>query len=164
MASPSKKKTSLGRRKAKRTAGAALPRDEHQASIHRRTRQAHSQEIAEDYVEVVADLIATEGEARAIDIARRMGVTHVTVTKTVARLQRAGLMTSRPYRSIFLTEKGREMATEARRRHEVVIRFLKAVGVSEENALSDAEGIEHHVSAETLATFERFARSMKARS
>lgn len=137
---------------------APLPRDEHQARIHRRTREAHSLEIAEDYVEVVADLIATQGEARAIDIARRMGVTHVTVTKTVARLQRAGLLTNRPYRSIFLTDKGREMATEARRRHEVVVRFLKAVGVSEENALSDAEGIEHHVSAETLATFERFTR------
>jgi len=148
--------------KTRRSRRPTQPRDEHQASIHRRTRAAHSQEIAEDYVEVVADLIATHGEARAIDIARRMGVTHVTVTKTVARLQRAGLLTSRPYRSIFLTEKGQKMATDSRRRHDVVVRFLKAVGVSEENALSDAEGIEHHVSAETLAQFERFAkRTMK---
>src|SRR5262245_60407541 len=85
-------------RRARRTPA----HDERQASIHRRTRQAHSSEIAEDYVEVIGDLIDTQGEARAIDIARRLGVTHVTVTKTVGRLQRAGLVTSRPYRSIFL--------------------------------------------------------------
>src|SRR5262249_30239304 len=84
-----------GRRSSSRpgaVAPQALPRDDRQASIHRRTRQAHSLEIAEDYVEVVADLIAANGEARAIDIARRLGVTHVTVTKTIARLQRAGLV------------------------------------------------------------------------
>ncbi len=127
-----------------------------EAENHRRTRQAHLSELAEDYVEVIAELIATAGEARAVEIARRLGVTHVTVGKTVARLQRAGLVSSRPYRAIFLTEAGERLAQQVRHRHELVVRFLQVLGVTEEAARTDAEGIEHHVSQETLAAFERF--------
>lgn len=126
------------------------------AEGHRRTRRDHAAETAEDYVEAIADLIETGGEARVVDLARRLGVTHVTVTRTVARLQRDGLVSSRPYRAIFLTDEGRSLATEARRRHEIVHAFLLAVGVDEHTAHADAEGIEHHVSADTLRVFERF--------
>ena len=75
----------------------------------RRTREEHSQEIAQDYVEIIAELIAATGEARVIDLARRLGVTHVTVARTIQRLQRAGLVTSLPYRSIFLTASGSKL-------------------------------------------------------
>ncbi len=105
---------------------------------------------------MIADLIAQTGEARATDIARRLGVTHVTVVKTVARLAREGLVTSRPYRSIFLTEAGQRLAAESRRRHEIVVRFLQRLGVTDATARADAEGIEHHVSQETLTAFERY--------
>src|ERR1035437_7258505 len=81
---------------------------EAQAAIQRRTRSANDAETSQDYLEVIADLIDAVGEARAVDIARRLGVTHVTVVKTVGRLQRNGLVTSRPYRSIFLTDSGRQ--------------------------------------------------------
>jgi DtxR family manganese transport transcriptional regulator len=120
-----------------------------------RTRQDHSQELAQDYVEIIADLIATTGEARAIDLARRLGVTHVTVIRAVQRLQRAQLVTTQPYRSIFLTDSGRKLAEESRLRHRVVVDFLRSLGVPDEVAQSDAEGIEHHVSKETLAAFRR---------
>jgi DtxR family manganese transport transcriptional regulator len=132
--------------------------EQREAEHHRRTRRAHLTELAEDYVEVIAGLIAVNGEARAVDIARRLGVTHVTVVKTIARLQRAGLVTTRPYRSIFLTEDGQRLADESFRRHQTVVRFLTALGVTETTARADAEGIEHHVSRETLAAFERFCR------
>ncbi|WP_404423052.1 manganese-binding transcriptional regulator MntR [Nibricoccus sp. IMCC34717] len=126
-----------------------------QADDLRRTREAHARETAEDYLEAIADLSAALGEARVIDLARRLGVTHVTVNRTIARLRTAGYVTAKPYRAIFLTDQGRQMADEARRRHEVVVRFLVAIGVPEGAALRDAEGIEHHVSPETLAAFER---------
>lgn len=126
-----------------------------QAASFRQTRRARKTEIAEDYVELIAELIDSEGEARAVDIARRLGVSHATVIKTVGRLQRDGLVVSRPYRAIFLTEAGRTLADWSRRRHEVVVRFLLAIGVSRETAQADAEGIEHHVSEETLRAFER---------
>ncbi len=122
----------------------------------RRTREEHSEETAEDYVELIAALIAETGEARAIDMARRLGVTHVTVGRTIQRLQRDGLVTAQPYRSIFLTDAGRTLAEQARRRHETVFDFLKSIGVPEQVAQSDAEGIEHHVSDETLAAFRKF--------
>jgi len=132
---------------------------EKQAEIHRRTRRANLTEVAEDYVEVIADLIDTTGEARAADIARRLGVTHVTVVKAVARLRRLGMVTAQPYRSIFLTPRGRQLAEQVRRRHQIVVRFLAALGLRPDVAQADAEGIEHHVSKETLAAFEQFTRS-----
>lgn len=129
-----------------------------QAAAFDRIRKAHQTEIAEDYVEMIADLIAARGEARAVDLAERFGVTQATVNKTVARLQRDGLVTTRPYRSIFLTEAGSELAEMSRRRHQIVLDFLRAIGVSDANAEDDAEGIEHHVSDETLEAFERLTR------
>ncbi len=132
-----------------------------QAAGFDRIRRAHQTEIAEDYVEMIADLIAARGEARAVDLAERFGVTQATVNKTVARLQRDGLVTTRPYRSIFLTEAGTELAEMSRRRHQIVLDFLRAIGVSDANAEDDAEGIEHHVSDETLAAFERLTQRFK---
>ncbi|MBK8915417.1 MAG: manganese-binding transcriptional regulator MntR [Phycisphaerales bacterium] len=140
----------------RRSAGSEPDAVARSAAAYRQTRRAHHSELAEDYVELIAELIDSTGEARAVDIARRLGVTHVTVIKTVARLARSGLVVTRPYRSIFLTDEGRRLATAAKRRHEIVVRFLLALGVSREIAEADAEGIEHHVSAETLAAFERF--------
>ena len=138
----------------------AAPRSaETQAAALRRTRLEHATETAEDYVEAIADLSAIHGEARAVDLARRLGITHVTVTRTVARLQRDGYISARPYRAIFLTEKGSRLAEESRRRHEIVVAFLRGLGVPEETAQTDAEGIEHHVSPETLAAFKRMTAS-----
>jgi DtxR family manganese transport transcriptional regulator len=129
------------------------------AAIQRLTRLAHAQERAQDYVEAIADLIAEHGEARATDMAKSLGVTHVTVIRTVQRLQREGLATTQPYRSIILTEAGRKLAAKAKRRHEKVVAFLEALGISSGTARKDAEGIEHHVSPETLAAFERFLKA-----
>jgi len=128
------------------------------ANSHRfeRTRNDHAEETAADYVELIQDLIAERGEARAADIASHLGVSHVTVSKTIQRLQRDGLVTSQPYRSIFLTERGRELAEKMRAKHQTVLGFLLALGVSEKVAETDAEGIEHHVSDETLAAMEKF--------
>jgi DtxR family manganese transport transcriptional regulator len=108
---------------------------------------------------MIAELIATTGEARVTDLARRMAVTHVTVNRTIQRLRRAGLVTAQPYQAIFLTAAGRRLSEESRRRHELVSRFLESLGVPRAVALADAEGMEHHVSKETLAAFVRHLRS-----
>ena len=127
------------------------------AARFQRVRDAHQTEVAEDYVELIAKLIDETGEARAVDLAEWLGVSKPTVNNTIQRLQRDGLVTSKPYRSIFLTDEGRKMADMARDRHHVVREFLIALGVSPETAESDAEGIEHHVSEETLGIFKAFA-------
>jgi DtxR family manganese transport transcriptional regulator len=132
-----------------------LPEPGTQAEGFDRIRSDHRSEIAEDYVELIADLIDATGEARAVDLASRLGVTNATVTNAITRLQREGLVRSEPYRSIFLTQDGRDLAEHCRRRHRIVYRFLLALGVAEETARADAEGLEHHVSDETLAAFDR---------
>jgi DtxR family transcriptional regulator, manganese transport regulator len=130
-----------------------------QAEGFRRTRAAHRSETAEDYVELVAELIGARGEARAVDLAAGLGISQATVANTLARLQREGLVEHRPYRSVFLTDAGRRLAETARRRHRLVVAFLAALGVPEETAKRDAEGIEHHVSDETLEAFARFVEA-----
>lgn len=129
-----------------------------QAENFRRSRLDHAGEIAQDYVEAIADLSALLGEARVTDLARRLGVTHVTVNRTLARLRRAGYVNTRPYRAIFLTDSGRKLAEESKRRHQIVVAYLRSIGVSEKMAELDAEGIEHHVSPETLAAFEKMLK------
>jgi DtxR family transcriptional regulator, manganese transport regulator len=123
-----------------------------------RTRLDHAQELAQDYVELIADLIDRQGEARVVDLARRLGVTHVTVNRAIQRLRRGGLVEARPYRAIFLTTTGRRLARESRDRHDLVVRFLVALGVPSGAAESDAEGIEHHVSRQTLRAFRTYLR------
>jgi len=129
------------------------------ASNQHHTRKAHAKERAEDYVEAIADLIQSSGEARAVDLAGIFGVSHVTIVRTIGRLQREGLVTTQPYRSIFLTPAGERLARQSKERHEIVVRFLRALGVSAGIAQRDAEGIEHHVSPETLKAMENFANS-----
>lgn len=128
-----------------------------QAEYLSQTRREHANEIAEDYVEAIGDLTAEMGEARVVDLARRLGVTHVTVIRTIARLQKGGYVTAQPYRAIFLTEQGRNLAATCKSRHETVVAFLRSLGISERIAEMDAEGIEHHVSPETLAAFKRLS-------
>ncbi len=125
-------------------------------------REAHKYEAIEDYVELIDDLINATGEARLVDLANRMGVSQPTVSKSLARLQRDGYITSEPYRSIFLTDKGKLLAESSRERHAIVYRFLLAIGVSSEVAKQDAEGMEHHVSEETLKVFEKITQEKNA--
>lgn len=124
---------------------------------HLRTRRDHATETAEDYVEAVADALDADGACRIVDLAKRFGVSHVTVTRIVTRLQDQGLVKTEPYRPIELTAKGRRLAVRCRRRHEIVEKFLLAIGVDPATAAVDAEGIEHHVSPATLARFEAIA-------
>ncbi len=126
-----------------------------QAESLQQTRREHASETAEDYVEAIADLSASQGEARVTDLARRLGVTHVTVNRTLARLQREGFVSAQPYRAIFLTDAGRKLAAECQHRHGIVVAFLRSLGIPEKNAEIDAEGIEHHVSPATLAAFAK---------
>lgn len=142
-------------KKAARSAPKPVRPSALQAESLRQTRREHATETAEDYVEAIADLSASLGEARVVDLARRLGVTHVTVNRTLARLQREGFVSVQPYRAIFLTAAGRKLAAECHHRHSVVVAFLRALGIPEKTAEIDAEGIEHHVSPATLAAFAR---------
>ena len=126
-----------------------------------RIRRAHQSEVAEDYVEMISDLIEETGEARTVDLAARFGVTSPTVNAIVRRLQRENLVETRPYRSIFLTKAGKALAESSQARHQIVRDFLVTIGVPETIAEEDAEGVEHHVSEKTLEVFAQITAAGK---
>ena len=134
-----------------------------QARAFRHVRKARRLELFEDYAELVDDLIRDGGEARQVDIAARLGVSQPTVARMLGRMIEEGLVERRPYRGVFLTGSGRALAKASRARHQIVERFLIDLGASPESARRDAEGIEHHVSAETLALFRAFSAAKSRR-
>lgn len=130
----------------------------HSPAAHHRIRNDHAQETAEDYVEAISELINRNGTCRIADLAERFGVSHVTVIRVIKRLEGEGLVTTEPYRPIELTKQGQLLAKKCQERHEIVYQFLLKLGVSESVAIVDAEGIEHHVSNQTLAAMRTFIK------
>ena len=116
----------------------------------RQVREAHRRELIDDYVELISDLIREVGEARQVDMAARLGVSQPTVAKMLKRLASVGLIEMIPWRGVFLTPEGEKLAQASREN------FLLVLGVSPEIARRDAEGMEHHVSEETLVKFREF--------
>ena len=127
----------------------------------RRQRADHAAENAEDYVELIDDLQKEIGAAHKSDIAARLGVSHVTVHKTINRLKALQLVNAEAHRAVSLTTKGKRLAQKARERHQLVLRFLRHLGVSQAVAEDDAEGLEHHLSPETERCMRRFCKAME---
>jgi DtxR family manganese transport transcriptional regulator len=122
----------------------------------KKVRDAHKTENTEDYLEIIADLLNAKGEARIVDIASKLDIAQATANKTIQRLQNQGFVKKEPYRSIFLTLKGQQVASISKKRHIIVLTFLKNLGLDIKTAEADAEGIEHHVSDKTLKKMEQF--------
>ena len=121
----------------------------------RKVRDAHKTENTEDYLELIADLLNSKGEARIVDIASKLDIAQATANKTIQRLQSQGYIKREPYRSIFLTLKGQKIASKSRKRHNIVLNFLLNMGLDLNTAEADSEGIEHHVSEKTLKKMEQ---------
>lgn len=136
-------------------------RSDAQQAAHQRVRRDHASEKAEDYVEAIAEIASSRGQCRNADLARRFGVSHVTTLRIVERLVGSGLVQTVPYGPLELTPRGRRLAQRCAERHQLVVEFLLALEVPPEIAAVDAEGIEHHVSPETLEQFARFLRGKK---
>lgn len=123
---------------------------------HRRTRENHANETAEDYVEAIFEIIEDQGHCRVGDLAKHFAVSHVTVSRTVGRLQADSLLLTEPYKPITLTAAGVKLAKKMKKRHAIVFDFLLSLGVDRQTAQIDSEGIEHHVSDQTLRAMKQF--------
>jgi DtxR family transcriptional regulator, manganese transport regulator len=132
-----------------------------------RTREDHAREVIEDYLELIFRMgqespleepVACGGTYRVktADLVRTLQVSQPTVTQTLLRLEADGLVCVHPRQFVHLTERGTVIAMQSLHRHQMVVNFLKTIGVSEIQADVDAEGIEHHVSTETLMAMQRF--------
>ena len=127
----------------------------------KKVRDAHQNENTEDYLELIADLLNQNGEARIVDIAEKLYIAQSTANKTIKRLVKQGYIKKEPYRSIFLTLKGQIIASNSKKRHKIVYEFLKNLGLDHATASADSEGIEHHVSKKTLIKMEKYNKSKK---
>lgn len=100
----------------------------------------------EDYIEIIYNLIETKGYARVSDIAESLEVHPSSVTKMVQKLDKGEYLIYEKYRGFILTEKGKEVGERLVFRHELLEDFLEIIGVDKENIYNDVEGIEHHLS------------------
>lgn len=110
--------------------------------------------MAEDYTEMIADLIAVQGKARVCDLARAMGISHVSVLKTIKKLIRDGYLIDHVNPLIELTAKGKEMAAYSKKKHLTLSTFLLKLGIPAHIVATDVEGIEHYISPITLQALE----------
>ena len=122
----------------------------------KKVRNAHTNENTEDYLELIGDLLNQNGEARIVDIAEKLDIAQATANKTIKRLVSQGFLKKEPYRSIFLTLKGQIIASNSKKKHKIVYKFLINLGVDSQTASADSEGIEHHVSKKTLNKMARY--------
>ena len=125
------------------------------------TRHQHKLEMAQDYTELVHDLIEAKGVARTCDIAEQLGVSHVTALRTIQRLQRDGFLFTSPHRPVELTEQGKKLAKDSKVRHELLLSFLLALGVPQKIAEQDVEGLEHHISEISLKAIRTHLNKIK---
>lgn len=105
----------------------------------------------EDYLEQIHNLIAEKGYARVVDVAKNLGLAQASVTNMIQRLDADGLVHYEKYRGVTLTSAGEEIALAIIRRHENLTTFLELFGLDEATIYEDVEGMEHHISPETLA-------------
>ena len=114
----------------------------------------------EDYLEIIYELVQQKGYATSVDITECLNVSAPSVTKMMRRLDLKGYLEYEKYRGIRLTNQGKIVAENIKKRHKLLTEFFKIIGVSEDIAIQDAEGIEHHLHAETLEKLEKFLRTV----
>jgi len=134
-------------------------KSKHRSAPCRASRKQHVSEAAEDYTELVADLIEKHGEARTCQIAENLGISHVTALRTIRRLQGEGYLETSPHRPVTLTKSGKQLAKYCKQRHQLLVKFFIRLGVSKSTAEIDVEGAEHHISPESLKAIKRFMKS-----
>src|SRR2546425_1181020 len=113
---------------------------------------------AEDYLERIHELIEEKGYARVVDIATSLQVKQASVTSMVQKLGELGYLNYEKYRGLVLTEKGKRVACGIQKRHETLSRFFSLFGLDPETQKQDIEGIEHHLSADTVQVLADLAR------
>jgi Mn-dependent DtxR family transcriptional regulator len=141
-----------------------LPKDSRLESIRyaNHTKKENSSTARmEDYLEVIYELVQYKGYATTIDISEYLNVSSPSVTYMIQRLNESGYLNYEKYRGIRLTDRGILVAKNIQERHGLLAEFLRIIGVDEDTANKDAEGIEHHLQPKTLEKLEQFIEDIK---
>lgn len=115
----------------------------------------------EDYLERIYKLIDEKGYARVSDIAEGLEVHPSSVTKMIQKLDKDEYLIYEKYRGLILTSKGKKVGKRLVDRHELLEQFLEIIGVQEENIYRDVEGIEHHLSSDSITQIEMLVEYFK---
>lgn len=116
----------------------------------------------EDYLEIIGELVELKGYATTLDISRYMNVSAPSVTKMLQRLDENGFLEYEKYHGINLTSKGIQVAEGIRQKHGILLEFFEILGIGNETANQDAEGIEHHLNPKTIKQLRKFITFLKA--
>jgi Mn-dependent DtxR family transcriptional regulator len=126
-------------------------------------KQSTPSQSAEDYLERIHELIEEKGYARVVDIASSLKVKQASVTSMVQKLDEAGYLKYEKYRGLIMTDRGRDVARKIRNRHETLSRFFSIFGIDAESQSQDIEGIEHHLSPDTVEMLAALAKFFEER-
>ena len=116
----------------------------------------------EDYLEIISELVELKGYATTLDISRYMNVSAPSVTKMLQRLDENGFLEYEKYHGINLTEKGTHIAESIRQKHGILLEFFEILGIGDETANQDIEGIEHHLNVKTIRQLRKFITFLKS--
>jgi Mn-dependent DtxR family transcriptional regulator len=117
----------------------------------------------EDYLEVIYELIQQKGYANTADISKYLNVSSPSVTKMVKKLDENRYLIYEKYRGLRLTSEGIQIAKNIQEKHSLFVEFLKMIGIDDDTAHIDAEGIEHHLHPQTIKKLEKFIMILKKR-
>ena len=115
----------------------------------------------EDYLEKILELIDSKGYARVADLAEALGIAQPSVSNMMQRLDDKGLLRYEKYRGVTLTATGERLAQRITRRHEMLAEFLELMGIDGDTAYRDLEGMEHHISSQTLRGIEQLINELR---
>src|SRR6267154_5911876 len=122
----------------------------------------HASSTVEDYLERILELINMKGYARVADIAQGLKISQASVTNMVQRLDAEGLLKYEKYRGLVLTTAGETLARNIMRRHQLLSDFLRMLEIEEEVVYHDVEGMEHHISPQTLNAIEALMEALRS--
>ncbi|MEM2972406.1 MAG: metal-dependent transcriptional regulator [Candidatus Bathyarchaeia archaeon] len=118
--------------------------------------------VIEEYVECICRLEERSGVAKNSDIVKSLGVVPGTVTNTIERLEKDGLVTHVPYKGVKLTEKGRKIALKVIRKHRLSERLLVDILHMEWDKVHDvACKLEHSITEEMAKLLEKALKHPK---
>lgn len=114
----------------------------------------------EDYLERTVELLKEKGYVRVSDIAERLSVKPASVTKMLQKLELGGYIIREPYRGFTLTSQGKKVALDVRRRHAILEEFLTMLHLPKKIIEKDIDGLEHHLSNQTVEALEQFLKKI----
>jgi Mn-dependent DtxR family transcriptional regulator len=118
----------------------------------------------EDYLEQIHNLIESKGYARVVDIAQNLGISQASVTNMIQKLDAEGYLVYERYRGVTLTDEGRRVGQAIAKRHDILTRLLQRFGLDPETVHRDVEGMEHHISRQTLQVLTLILEELEGNS